>query len=245
MHRAGERRFYTLFFVVLSWILMIVITEVQDFNADGFEEHLKQISTVDACGGNPGPMSFCQGIKEKSRYDFFNVTLTCRFTVHIIVSCLVIDWIVNFTTTRMTGDKIKYTQIGRDSRTIFSFAETKGAKLLLGVFWAAIEILMAIMIFIDLREMVELLDMHSSDSGLSTWGFGQLVAVAIWFPVMIKFVCLSIFKSNNDKCHKFLLTFVVGPRKEVKQKANTDRPQVLEMTSYQQNKADNTATRSA
>ncbi|CVL06141.1 uncharacterized protein FMAN_03872 [Fusarium mangiferae] len=229
MHRAGERRFYTLFFVVLSWILMTVITEFQDFNADAFEEHLKQVSTVVACGGNPGPMSFCQGIKEKNSYDFFNVTLACRFAVHIIVSCLIMDWIVHFAKTQMTGDKIKYTQIGGDSRTIFSFAETKGAKLLLAVFWAAIEILTVIMIFIGLREMVELLDMHSSDSGLSTWGFGQLVAVAIWFPVMIKFVCLSIF----------------GPRKEVKQKANTDRPQVFEMTSYPQNKSDNTASRSA
>ncbi|KAI1029336.1 hypothetical protein LB504_010778 [Fusarium proliferatum] len=229
MHRAGERQFYTLFFVVLSWILMTVITEFQDFNADAFEEHLKQVSTVVACGGNPGPMSFCQGIKEKNSYDFFNVTLACRFAVHIIVSCLIMDWIVHFAKTQITGDKIKYTQIGGDSRTIFSFAETKGAKLLLAVFWAAIEILTVIMIFIGLREMVELLDMHSSDSGLSTWGFGQLVAVAIWFPVMIKFVCLSIF----------------GPRKEVKQKANADRPQVFEMTSYPQNKSDNTASRSA
>ncbi|KAM0081532.1 hypothetical protein ACKRZS_006318 [Fusarium odoratissimum] len=109
MHRAGERRFYTLFFVVLSWILMTVITEFQDFNADAFEEHLKQVSTVDACGGNPGPMSFCQGIKEKNSYDFFNLTLACRFTVHIIVSCLIIDWILHSTKTRMTGDKVKYT----------------------------------------------------------------------------------------------------------------------------------------
>lgn len=39
IHRAGERRFYTLFFVILSWILMTVIAEFQDFNADEFEEH--------------------------------------------------------------------------------------------------------------------------------------------------------------------------------------------------------------
>ncbi|KAM5513832.1 hypothetical protein FOXYSP1_04799 [Fusarium oxysporum f. sp. phaseoli] len=94
----------------------------------------------------------------------------------------------------MTGDKVKYTQIGGESRTIFSFAETKVARLSLGVFWAAKELLTIIMIFIGLREMVELLDMHSADGGLSTWGFGQLVAVAIWFPVMIKFICLSICK---------------------------------------------------
>ncbi|KAM0081531.1 hypothetical protein ACKRZS_006317 [Fusarium odoratissimum] len=85
------------------------------------------------------------------------------------------------------------------------------------------------MIFIGLREMVELLDMHSADGGLSTWGFGQLVAVAIWFPVMIKFICLSIF----------------GLRKEIKQKDNTGKPQVLEMVSYPRNKADNTASSSA
>ncbi|KAF5682492.1 hypothetical protein FCIRC_4926 [Fusarium circinatum] len=209
MHRAGERRFYTLFFVVLSWILMTVIKEFQDFNAEAFEEHLEQVSTVDACGGNPGPMSFCQGIKEKNSYDFFNITLACRFVAHIIVSY-----------------NIKYTQIGGDSRKIFSFAETKGAKLSLGVFWAAVELLTVIMIFIGLREMVELLDMHSADDGLSTWGFGQLVAVAIWFPVMIKFIC------------------IIGPRREMKQKTNTDRPQVFEMASYSHSKADDPASSS-
>ncbi|KAF5694498.1 hypothetical protein FDENT_1110 [Fusarium denticulatum] len=229
MHRAGERRFYTLFFVVLSWILMTIITEFQDFNADAFEEHLKQVSTVDACGGNPGPMSFCQGIKEKNSYDFFNVTMACRFFTHIIASCLIIDWALHFAKTRMEGDKIKYTQIGGDSRTILSFAETKGAKLSLGVFWAAIELLTVIMIFIGLREMVELLDMHSSNDGLPTWGFGQLVAVAIWSPVMIKFVCLGIF----------------GPKREVEQKDNAHRPPVLEMTSYSQSKANNTTFVSA
>lgn len=96
------------------------------------------------------------------------------------------------------------------------------------------------MIFIGLHEMVQLLDMHSSDGGLSTWGFGQLVAVAIWFPVMIKFICLSICKSYNERYHGYLLTFVVGPRREVKPKANADRPQVLEMTGYSHNKVDNT-----
>jgi hypothetical protein len=84
MHRAGERRFYTLFFVVLSWILMTVITKFQDFNAEAFEEHLKQVSILDACGGNPGSMSFCQGIREKNSYYFFNVTLACRFAIHVI-----------------------------------------------------------------------------------------------------------------------------------------------------------------
>ncbi|KAF5618618.1 hypothetical protein F52700_12138 [Fusarium sp. NRRL 52700] len=181
--------------------------------------------------------------KEKNSYDFFNITLACRFLAHIIASCLIIDWIVYFVKTRMTGDKIKYTQIVGDSRTIFSFAETKGAKLSLGVFWAAIEVLTVVMIFIGLREMIELLDMHSSDDDLSTWGFGQLVAVAIWFPVMIKFICLSTCKShNNNGCHGCLLTFVIGPRSEVKQKTNTDRPQILEMASYSHNKADNTAS---
>ncbi|KAG9506321.1 hypothetical protein J7337_003304 [Fusarium musae] len=168
MHRAGERRFYTLFFVVLSWVLMTVITEFQDFNADAFEQHLKQVSTIDACGGNPGPMSFCQGIKGENSYDFFNVTLACRFAIHITTSCLIIEWAVNFAKTRMTGDKIKYTKIGGDSWTIFSFAQTKGAKLSLGVFWATIQLLTVIMIFIGLHEMIELLDMHSAGGGLST-----------------------------------------------------------------------------
>jgi hypothetical protein len=192
MHRAGERRFYTLFFVLLSWIFMTVITEFQDFNADAFEQHLKQVSTVEACGNMPGPMSFCQGIKEKESYEFFAVTLACRHVVHVIVSCLIIDYIVYFANSRFSGEKVKYTQLGGATPSFLSFTETKGARRSLGVFWVMVEILTTAMIIISLLEMVQLLDMHTAEGGLSAWGFGQLVAVAIWFPVMIKFLCLNI-----------------------------------------------------
>jgi hypothetical protein len=194
MHRAGQRRFYTLFFVVLSWILMTIITEFQDFNAAEFEQHLKQVSNVGACGNMPGPMSFCQGIKDRDSYEFFSLTLASRFAVHTIVSCLIIDWAVHFANKRLSGDKIKYAQIGGETRSLFAFAETKGIKLFLGIFWAAVELLTVSLIFIGLRELVELFDMHQADGGLSTWGFGQLVAVAIWFPIMIKFISLNIGK---------------------------------------------------
>ncbi|KAF5001070.1 hypothetical protein FGRMN_1264 [Fusarium graminum] len=212
MHRAGERRLYTLFFVVLSWILMIIITEFQDFNDAAFENHLKQVSTVQACGNNPGPMSFCQGIKDRASYEFFALTLTTRFAVHIIVSCLIIDWALHFANTRVAAGGTKYTQIGGGTRSLFAFADVGGVKLSLSIFWAAVELLTTSLIIIGLRELVDLLDMHSEDGGLSAWGYGQLVAVAIWFPVMIKFVSLNI----------------VGPKQEIKE----GNQQVFEMGSH-------------
>ncbi|KAM0344172.1 hypothetical protein ACHAPU_007894 [Fusarium lateritium] len=217
MHRAGERRFYTLFFVVLSWILMVIITEFQDFNDTQFENHLKQVSTVQACGNNPGPMSFCQGIKDRASYEFFALTLASRFAVHVIVSCLILDWALHFANTRFSSGGTKYTQIGGGARSLFAFAEIKAVKLSLSIFWAALELLTISMIFIGLRELVNLLDMHSEDGGLSAWGFGQLVAVAIWFPVMIKFISLNI----------------VGPKRKIK-----ENQQEYEMGSHVLNKAD-------
>ncbi|KAF5656299.1 hypothetical protein FHETE_11059 [Fusarium heterosporum] len=218
MHRAGERRFYTLFFVVLSWILMIIITEFQDFNDTAFENHLKQVSTVVACGNNPGPMSFCQGIKDRASYEFFALTLAARFAVHIIISCLIIDWALHFANTHFTAGRTKYTQIGGGTRSLFAFAEVKGVKPFLSIFWAALELLTISLVLIGLRQLVGLLDMHSEDGGLSAWGFGQLVAVAIWFPVIIKFISLNI----------------VGPKRKIKE----DNQQVFEMKSHPQNKAD-------
>ncbi|KAM0360617.1 hypothetical protein ACHAP4_002702 [Fusarium culmorum] len=221
MHRAGERRFYTLFFVVLSWIFMTIITEFQDFNADAFEQHLKQVSAVEACGNMPGPMSFCQGIKEKKSYEFFATTLACRYVVHVIMSCLIIDYIFYFIKTRFPKDEVKYTQLGGAAPSFLSFTEMRGARQGLGIFWAMVEVLTVAMIFISLNEMVQLLDMHTAEGGLSNWGFGQLVAVAIWFPVVIKFLRLNI----------------VGPRKEVKQTDDKQNgTQVLELVSHSYNK---------
>ncbi|RGP80280.1 hypothetical protein FLONG3_1581 [Fusarium longipes] len=228
MHRAGERRFYTLFFVVLSWIFMTLITEFQDFNADAFEQHLKQVSTVEACGNMPGPMSFCQGIKEKESYEFFAVTLACRYVVHVIVSCLIIDYIMYILSTRFSGDKIQYTQLGAATPSFLSFTETKGARRCLGIFWIMVEILNTAMIIISLLEMVQLLDMHTAEGGISTWGFGQLVAVAIWFPVMIKFLFLNI----------------VGTRKDVKQPNGEQQgSHVMELVSHPYNKTDHSEPR--
>ncbi|CAG2011652.1 unnamed protein product [Fusarium graminearum] len=221
MHRAGERRFYTLLFVVLSWIFMTIITEFQDFNADAFEQHLKQVSAVEACGNMPGPMSFCQGIKEKKSYEFFATTLACRYVVHVIMSCLIIDYIFYFIKTHFSKDEVKYTQLGGAAPSFLSFTETRGARRGLGIFWAMVEVLTVVMIFVSLHEMVQLLDMHTEEGGLSNWGFGQLVAVAIWFPVVIKFLCLNI----------------VGPRKEVKQTDDKQNgTQVLELVSHPYNK---------
>ncbi|KAJ4129264.1 hypothetical protein NW768_007799 [Fusarium equiseti] len=203
-----KRNFYTLFFVVLSWIFMAVITESQDFDTDAFERHLKQVSTVPACGNMPGPMSFCQGIKEKESYEFFPITLACRYVVHVIVSCLIIDYLVYFFKKGFWGGKAKYKQLGGAAPPFF---ETKGARRGLGVFWVLTGVMAISMMIVSLIELLQLLNMHSADGGVSTWAFGQLVAVAIWFPVVIKFAALNI----------------VGPRKEVERaREQTDGAQV-------------------
>ncbi|KAI1050683.1 hypothetical protein LB507_009364, partial [Fusarium sp. FIESC RH6] len=198
------RNFYTLFFVILSWIFMAVITEFQDFNTEAFEKHLKQVSTVRACGNMPGPMSFCQGIKEKENYEFFPITLACRYVVHVIVSCLIIDYVAYSVKKHLLGDKAKYKQLSGTAPPFLSSWETKGAKRGLGIFWVLVGALTISMIFVSLTELLELLNMHSADGGVSTWAFGQLVAVAIWFPVAIKFLALNI----------------VGPRKEVERSSD-------------------------
>ncbi|KAJ4009277.1 hypothetical protein NW752_009576 [Fusarium irregulare] len=199
-----QRNLYTLFFVILSWIFMAVITEFQDFNTKAFEKHLKQVSTVRSCGNMPGPMSFCQGIKEKENYEFFPITLACRYVVHVIVSCLIIDYVASFVKKHLLGDQAKYKQLGRTAPPFLSSWETKGAKRGLGIFWVLVGALTTSMIFVSLIELLELLNMHSADGGVSTWAFGQLVAVAIWFPVAIKFLALNI----------------VGPRKEVERSSD-------------------------
>jgi hypothetical protein len=197
---------------------MVVITESQGFNTDAFEKHLKQVSTVPVCGNMPGPMSFCQGIKEKESYEFFPITLACRYVVHVVVACLIIDYVAYFVKKHFLGDKAKYKQLGGAAPPFF---ETKGTRRGLVVFWVLLGIMTISMIFVSLTELLQLLDMHSADGGVSTWAFGQLVAVTIWFPVAIKFLALNIGKC---KSHVFIsnqsLIFVVGPRNEVKRSSD-------------------------
>ncbi|KAF4456490.1 hypothetical protein F53441_1394 [Fusarium austroafricanum] len=148
MIRTGKRRVYTPFVVALSWILMAVATELQHFNENALEERLRHLPGIEACGGMPGPMSFCQGVKDKDDHEPFSVTLAHRFVAHGVALFLVIDWIVHFV--KHSGDKLKSIQIGQQGQSLFLSTETKAAKLFLSVFWTCVEILLVIMTLIGL-----------------------------------------------------------------------------------------------
>jgi hypothetical protein len=81
--------------------------------------------------------------------------------------------------------------------------------LLVKVLWVSMEVLAIVMAIIGIHEFVDFIDILTGGSygeesaiWISKWGFGQLVAVCMWFPFILKFISLNIGKSEIFPCHK-------------------------------------------
>ena len=212
LHRYGNRWWYTMFLVILNWVFMIIITQASEVDTVAFEKHLRENSGVEACGGNPGPMSYCQGIKDKTDYGYFEMTLWRKTVVHIVSVFLIIDWLVSWIrwywikrdeqgqqqSTQSTG----HGQQQRFTNFLKSSVVLTAWSTILWILWIAMEILTFAMMIIALQDLQELLSLHITEEGMAPWSFGQLIAVAVWLPVVFKFAVLLIGESHIAlSCH--------------------------------------------
>ena len=60
LQQTRDRHWYTLFLVVLNWILILVVTQPQVVDTASLYGHIKTSNDFLRCGGNAGPKAFCQ-----------------------------------------------------------------------------------------------------------------------------------------------------------------------------------------
>lgn len=200
----NERRprwWYTTLLVVLNWILMIVATQGHEVDDIGFERHLKETSGVEQCGGNPGPMSYCREPHNKSGMIFLPITRRTRFIIHLISAFLVVDWIIwvwqywrNNRSQKVAGPGLQAQAqgIGSPQKINSIFVKFQTAIEMVAKFvWPALELLTFAMMILSLYELTKLMSLHTGENA-EAWSFGQLVAVAVWLPVIFKLGSLII-----------------------------------------------------
>ncbi|KAL5593160.1 hypothetical protein FOBRF1_012262 [Fusarium oxysporum] len=191
---SGNASMYTLIFVFLNWCLILLKWILQKAQgASKFEAHLKDLSSVPACGDNPGAMSYCMN---------YGITTGLGYTKqsfilgHVLIALLAVYWILRYLVT-LGSDSVVYYSRGTGSW----WARTKPGAIRLAQSldsFFVFEILVALMVVLsvvattlgltDLFVLHQKLHILYTPQGGLPWSFGQLTAVAVWFPVVFKFL---------------------------------------------------------
>ncbi|KAF4465534.1 hypothetical protein FALBO_7618 [Fusarium albosuccineum] len=178
LHASGSPSTYTLAFVLLNWVFILAKFILHKDGAAGYEKVLGSVSTVSACGDNPGAMSYCMN------YDMekvFSYSTPSFILVHVVTFFLLLDGAVH----RYTAEQFIQKTGSRWTRTLSRFLSPMR-------YLAIPTAILAITVMsLGLADLVLLYkDLHgryAAEGGLP-WSFGQLTAVAVWFPVVFKFL---------------------------------------------------------
>ncbi|KAF5989899.1 hypothetical protein FBULB1_468 [Fusarium bulbicola] len=176
LHASGHKSTYTLGFVFLNWLFIVIKSALQKGGAAGFEKTLQRQSSMSVCGNNPGAMSYCMNYNITTGFTHIKSSL---ISVHVLTFLLLMDW----TLATLHGFYEKDWPQNRGSRVRNLFK--KRALAVLTAFLAIVP--MAFRLADLVRFYMGLRDRYTPEGGLP-WSFEQVTAVAVWFPVVYKFL---------------------------------------------------------
>lgn len=190
--RAGKHSKFWLFALVLSWVLLFTAhvnrKEGSWADPERFLDTLEKHATVEDCGNNPGPMSFCwgsrlQGPDESQK--FLATTTRLIPAVHTICGWLVLRDLISLLISaisrcrhaRPVADWMRdHAHLLHCPRCVLSLIEGSLNLLGLGV------------LFVGLLDVINAFTKAKAlNDGQHSWGFGQLAATAVWFQVVLVF----------------------------------------------------------
>ncbi|KAF4430505.1 7-dehydrocholesterol reductase [Fusarium acutatum] len=216
------QKVYTLALVFINWALVVLIARPQTVDEPSLLNHFDETSPLERCGNHTGPRTFCQtfnkatergsssttgeelGHLDRDAESFFKFHSRIQAPMHVIMAFLIFDWILALIRMHLfeRGDWLSYKAHAlTDSLPLRlkSFYTKRYFVLFTEAIWISMEFLTIVMGAIGVHEFAAFMHLLSGgESGneskvaLSKWGFGQLVAVCVWFPVILKFACLMV-----------------------------------------------------
>ncbi|KAF5267605.1 hypothetical protein FOXYS1_1503 [Fusarium oxysporum] len=222
IQKTHNRWWYTLVLVFVNWVLVVLIARPQTVDESSLLEHFTDSSPLERCGNHTGPRTFCQtfnkpaergsssttgeelGHLDRDAESFFKFHSRIQAPMHVIMAFLILDWILAMIRMHLfeRGDWLSHKAHAlMDSLPLRlkSFYTRRYFMLFTEAIWISMEALTIVMGAIGVHEFAAFMHLLSGgESGneskvaLSKWGFGQLVAVCVWVPVILKFACLMV-----------------------------------------------------
>ncbi|KAL5591417.1 hypothetical protein FOVSG1_010306 [Fusarium oxysporum f. sp. vasinfectum] len=222
IQKTHNRWWYTLVLVFINWVLVVLIARPQTVDESSLLEHFTDSSPLERCGNHTGPRTFCQtfnkpaergsssttgeelGHLDRDAESFFKFHSRIQAPIHVIMAFLILDWILAMIRMHLfeRGDWLSHKAhalIDSLPLRLKSFYTRRYFMLFTEAIWISMEVLTIVMGAIGVHEFAAFMHLLSGgESGneskvaLSKWGFGQLVAVCVWVPVILKFACLMV-----------------------------------------------------
>ncbi|TDZ15601.1 hypothetical protein Cob_v011373 [Colletotrichum orbiculare MAFF 240422] len=223
LHASGSRWWYTLLFVGVNLAMVRVMHTRKDLDPDALLPHFRQAAEdLTGCGNQAGPRTFCRRQMETR---FFPVNANYPHAIYIISAFLLLDWAVetSYNHARWTWIPERVRRASQHPRgvmheTVKTIGGVRpfiwvrywtkngpfGPMMAYSCLWALLELTtlgMCILAVIEIKEFLRVLR-NGSDGGvrITRWAFGQLVAVAVWFPIVLKFFSLFLVRTNGQQC---------------------------------------------
>ncbi|KAK2689394.1 hypothetical protein QWA68_011887 [Fusarium oxysporum] len=222
LQKTHNRWWYTLVLVFINWVLVVLIARPQTVDEPSLLEHFTDSSPLERCGNHSGPRTFCQtfnkpaergsssttgeelGHLDRDAESFFKFHSRIQAPMHVIMAFLILDWILAMIRMHLLerGDWLSHKAhalVDSLPLRLKSFYTRRYFVLFTEAIWISMEVLTIVMGAIGVHEFATFMHLLSGgESGneskvnLSKWGFGQLVAVCVWVPVILKFACLMV-----------------------------------------------------
>ncbi|KAI9155684.1 hypothetical protein HJFPF1_08273 [Paramyrothecium foliicola] len=193
LHNEGIRNWHTFLGFFVEYLLAAVATGQKVSWKAAFELFRGQ-GSLESCGGNPSPRTYCATTKGAEGYQltffphplFYKIVFLTLNTITIVT--LVADQLA---WTMRRHHRTRHIRIGRHRMGRWPDGPSKKHWVRFKAwFWRSLELAYVVT---SILYLVSLLQVVNADSfGSSKWTYGQIIAMTVWGPVIVKLFDLII-----------------------------------------------------
>ncbi|KAK0655026.1 hypothetical protein B0T16DRAFT_396055 [Cercophora newfieldiana] len=194
LQRAGVRWWYIFCLFTMTCIIGAIIfgrrTKLMP-SADGLWEMFKHDAPLPQCGHNPSPMTFCRPRLETRFLDTDIAGWMTSILGGLIWVGLLLDQMI-FKPPKPLQRFLNWDPNPKQRHPGPLQGRRKFWKMAVTAYWAVSQVLLlflAIYYFSVLALIAEDVDFNNAGA----WGFGQLIAVTVWVPTIVKFMYFNAF----------------------------------------------------
>ncbi|KAJ4235847.1 hypothetical protein NW759_000932 [Fusarium solani] len=187
LHHEGIRNWHTFLGFFMEYLLAIVATTQKIYFKDAFALFKGQ-KEIKGCGLNPSPRTYCAATRgiDGQAFSFFPHPLLYKMVFLILDSVAIIALVVDqFAWTLRKHHLTKHVQfgsfrLGRWPR----WGKQRRGLFIKRWFWRILEVAYLV---VNILYMISLTKVINSESfAANRWSYGQIIAVTVWGPVIVK-----------------------------------------------------------
>lgn len=206
LHNEGIRNWHTFLGFMLEYFLAVIAATQTIKWHDAFDLFRSQ-SDLPACGGNPSPRTYCAaiGALDGTQISFFPHPVLYKMVFLVVDSIAITVLLVDqLSWTLRRHRRTKHIRLGgyHAGRGPVGKYKQPWAQFKKW-FWRTLEVVYLVINILYLVSLIMVIDAESFAA--NRWSYGQIIAVTVWGPVIVKLLDLLFCKCHSIPCLFMLL----------------------------------------